>query len=528
MTNPDLVQLAAILAAAGTALLLAGRGRITVLGGVALLAAGEAGLVGSLSGLDRLLSPTGAAAGELGLAVAAAAAALFVRRPAWVPIAVLIAAPFRPPISFDSSGGFPLTLAEDGQLGRLLPLYFVLAVATLALVWRALSRDGAVGAVRPLPKVITFPTVAFVGFACLSLLWADEQGPAVELLAYFTVPFAVLIGVVARSPFPDWAPRALARIGVALAVLFAGIGLWQAATRELFFFAANLQASNANSDYFRVTSLFGDPSLYGRHLVLGIAILLVALALRRVNVWLGAALIVVLWAALFFSYSQSSMTALVAITLAIAAVTGGTRVRRLVLGGLALVVVLGVGFLASVEIRGESLRRETSDRTRRVEDTARVVKEQPVIGVGIGGQPRASRRLSGRDRPTPNFVSHTTPLTVAAELGTVGLLLYAWLIVGGALLIRAVWRLEPALGLTLGAVFLGLFVHALSYSGFLEDPLTWVVLGVGTGYLSWPRRDDGTRRERLPGQTPSEDGTGRAGGRPADDPRRESAAPAGG
>ena len=47
------------------------------------------------------------------------------------------------------------------------------------------------------------------------------------------------------------------------------IGLYQAVTRELFFFAPNLEVSNANSDYFRVTSLFGDPSLYGRHLVLG-------------------------------------------------------------------------------------------------------------------------------------------------------------------------------------------------------------------------------------------------------------------
>jgi hypothetical protein len=34
-------------------------------------------------------------------------------------------------------------------------------------------------------------------------------------------------------------------------------------------------------------------------------------------------------------------------------------------------------------------------------------------------------------------------------------------------------------------------VHALFYSGFLEDPLTWVVLGIGAGYLTWPRRDEG-------------------------------------
>jgi hypothetical protein len=30
-------------------------------------------------------------------------------------------------------------------------------------------------------------------------------------------------------------------------------------------------------------------------------------------------------------------------------------------------------------------------------------------------------------------------------------------------------------------------VHALFYSGFLEDPITWLVLGVGAGWLSWQR-----------------------------------------
>ena len=46
--------------------------------------------------------------------------------------------------------------------------------------------------------------------------------------------------------------------------------------------------------------------------------------------------------------------------------------------------------------------------------------EDPLMGVGIGGQPSASRRLAAEERearPTANFVSHTTPLTVAAELG---------------------------------------------------------------------------------------------------------------
>jgi O-antigen ligase len=158
-------------------------------------------------------------------------------------------------------------------------------------------------------------------------------------------------------------------------------------------------------------------------------------------------------------------------------------------------------------IGGESLNQVTSDRTDRVENTARVIEEDPLIGVGIGGQPRASRRLAGSDRPTPNFVSHTTPLTVMAELGVIGLALYVWLLAGGARLIEAVHRLDGALGLALLASFLGLFVHALFYSGFLEDPLTWLVLAVAAGYLSWSEwRTAPSARERVIPGTGAADG----------------------
>ncbi|MDQ4049384.1 MAG: hypothetical protein M3131_08410, partial [Actinomycetota bacterium] len=66
MDNPDLAQPAAVLAAVGASLLLIGRGRALVLGGLALLAACEAGLAASaldLDRLDRLASPAGAAGG---------------------------------------------------------------------------------------------------------------------------------------------------------------------------------------------------------------------------------------------------------------------------------------------------------------------------------------------------------------------------------------------------------------------------------------------------------------------------------
>ncbi|MGH2799874.1 MAG: O-antigen ligase family protein [Thermoleophilaceae bacterium] len=483
MEHADTAQLAAVGGALGSVLVLLARGRFTLLVGLVLLAAAEAGLALSLGTgpLDRLTSAGGAAASVLGLIVLGGAAALLARRPGFVPIAVLLAAPFRPPVEFDTDSQFLVSIADDGRLGRLLPLYFVLLAAVLALGWRALRGRP----VRALPNAVAYPAAAFFAFALLSLLWADDLEAGANLLTFFTLPFAALLGTVGRADYPELVQRALAAVALGLAVLFALVGLWQAATRELFFYSPNLAVSNANADYFRVTSLFGDPSLYGRHVVLGIGVALALLVAQRWRSWPLAGLVLLMWAGLLFSYSQSSMAALLVLTLALAFAAGDGRVRRAV-GLLALLAALGAGAYVAVRVvDGDDLNKITSDRTERVEDTARVIGEEPIAGVGIGGQPRASRELAGSDQPTPTFVSHTTPLTVAAELGVIGLALYLWLLAGGVRLIERVRRRDEALGLALAASFLALFVHALFYSGFLEDPITWLVLGVAAGWLAW-------------------------------------------
>ena len=498
MEHPELAQLAAIAGALGSVLALLGRGRAPVLAGLAVLAAAEAGLALSQGGavLDRLGSPAGAAALVLGTAALAGVALLLARRPAIVPVAVLAAAPFRPPLAFDPANRFFVSVAEDGQLGRLMPLYFVLGAAVLALAWRAVRSESP----RPLPKTIAYPATAFFVLAFLSLLWADDLEVGVNLLMFFTLPFAVLLAVLARASYPEWLPRVLAASAIALAGLFAAVGLWQAATHEVFFFAANLDVANNNTDFFRVTSLFGDPSLYGRHVILGMCVVLAALAAARMDARVGIALLTLMWAGLYFSYSQTSMAALLVATAALAAVVGDRRVRRAVLALAAVVVLTVAAYGGARLVSGESLNQLTSDRVDRVEQTVRVVEDEPLLGVGIGGQPRASRILAGSDRSSINFASHSTPLTVAAELGIFGLALYAWLLVGAVRVISSVARRHQALGLALGAALLALFVHALSYSGFLEDPLTWVVLGIAAGWLTRSREEEREAPPAAPGE----------------------------
>jgi hypothetical protein len=74
-------------------------------------------------------------------------------------------------------------------------------------------------------------------------------------------------------------------------------------------------------------------------------------------------------------------------------------------------------------------------------------------------------------------------LTIAADLGLVGLAVYGWVLVAGALALLRATATERALGLGLSAVGLMLVVHSLFYAGFFEDPLTWGVLAVSAATL---------------------------------------------
>ena len=466
-----MAQLAACLGALGVVLTLVPQRREATIGGLALIAVA----VGLLQESAGHLSSGRLVLGVVGLVPLAVAAVVFVRWPAFVPPAVLLAAPFRMPIAF---GGGHIGLAHGGQVGRLLPLYGVLAAAALALAWRLVRGEKHAAVTRE----IAVPVAAFAAFASISYLWTSATASATNLLEYFLLPFVVLVAVVARSPFPAWMPRVLAVLAIALASLFAAIGLVEEVTHRLIYYTSSVEIGNAYSSFFRVTSLFRDPSLYGRQVVLGIGVVVVIVWYRRLGFILGAALIGFLFAGLFFSYSQSSFAALFAVALFTVAVAGDRRIR---LGATVItIVILALGTAYGVhKLSTSSTQRVTSDRSRRVALTARVFAHHPLVGVGIGSQPLASQGISTEGGAPTLFVSHTTPLTVAAELGVIGLALYAFLLAGAASALARVRRLDPVFGLALAAVFVGLFVHSLFYSGFFEDPMTWLVLGLAGSFL---------------------------------------------
>src|SRR5713226_625553 len=474
MPHGDLAQLSAVIGGLGAAAMLLARTRAQLLAGLAVTAIGEATLAAALipgADLKLLVTPAShAAALVVGLVVVGAGAVALARYPAIVPVALLAAAPFRISVSIGAQKAY-----------LLVPLYVVLGAAYLALLFRALRRD--VG--KPLPAVLAVPAAAFVALAGFSLLWTrDLRQGTIELL-FFLFPFPALVVAVARSPFRPWHPRALAATLVALAGLFSGVALFQRLTHG-HLLAGDVARANAYTTYFRVTSLFKDPSIFGRHVVIAIAVLLVAVWLGRIGFWVGTVLIAFLWAGLLFSYSQSSFVALFAIGVAVSYALGGPRLRRVLLVGAAACVLGGGAFVAATAV-SDSARKATSGRTRLARVTWVVFTNHPLVGVGIGGQPQASKDEAKTQLSAKRDRSHTTPLTVAAELGVLGLLVYAALLAGASRLLFLVTRRNRALGLGTAAVFLALFVHSLFYSGFFEDPIVWGVMALAAwAYAALP------------------------------------------
>jgi hypothetical protein len=447
-------QVFALLGGAGAVLVLLARDRVLPLVGFALLGVGTAGLGRSLVGDDDLellfTEPRGISLVVVCALLAVLGAIPLVRYPEVTPVALLAVAPFRIPVELGN---------EDAFL--LVPLYLVLAATTLAVGYRLVR-----GYTPPAPpRFLVAALAAFVAFASLSYLWTwDERAGAISL-AFFVFPFTAGFGVVARAPLAAWLPRALLATVVGLGVVFASIGIWQSHSRTLFF-GRDVEVANAYTSFFRVTSLFKDPSLYGRYLVIPIAVLLVAVLLRRNGNldWIAATAIgAFLFWGLYYSYSQSSFVALFVVTFAVALLVLGKRLR----------VVLLVAALAV---------------------TLAAFEARPVVGVGIGGQPRASTDLVKRGSPNRN-ASHTTALTVLAELGIVGLALYAWLLGAAAWAFYLVaTRRDRMLGIGLAAVLLVLVVHSMLYAGFFEDPLTWGVLALAAAALASPPRTSSVPR----------------------------------
>ena len=211
---------------------------------------------------------------------------------------------------------------------------------------------------------------------------------------------------------------------------------------------------------------------------------------RRRDVLIGAGVLAWLLAGLVTSFSQSSIAALLLGLAVLAAYRWDVRATVYVALGLvaiAAVVVLAAPSNLHFGLKGSSgsTSNATSGRTKLISGGLELFADRPLYGYGSGSFETEYKRHSNTDSENATSASHTIPITVAAEQGLIGFALYVALLISAfAVLFTAAGRSPPRIALA--ACFAALVLHTFTYADFLEDPATWMLLGLGVAFARRP------------------------------------------
>jgi putative inorganic carbon (HCO3(-)) transporter len=427
--------------------------------------------------------PLLAAVGALfALAILAGFAVLIARRPALFGLLAVAALPFRVPIQ---AGGTTSNL--------LVPLYLVVAAGALAFTVPALrdgdggsdaKRNGAVDDGAS-PGWVERLLALYVVLYAIQSVYSTDFEKALQQMAFFYVPFALMLCLLRRL---RWTPTLIRRcllLIAALAVVFAGIGFVEYATKTIIL-NPKLVVANDLHTYFTVNSVFFDPDIFGRFLAL-VMILLAAVLLYSASQreQLGAiGVLAILWGGLVLTLSRSSLAALL-LGLGVLAALRWNVGRALLVG--AAVVAVGVAAVAvSPKTFGlnQGLNGASSGRAGLVRGGIDMFGDRPLWGYGSGSFV-AEYRARHPHSTTTLAASHTIAVTIAAEQGLIGELPYVALVLVAAVTLLRGSRSDPARA-AIAAAFLALVFHTLLYADFLEDPVTWALLGIGLALAARP------------------------------------------
>jgi putative inorganic carbon (hco3(-)) transporter len=437
-------------------------------------------------------------AAAAGLAIGAAA---MLRWPVLLPLLVVAALPFR--VRLHVAGGEAVNL--------LVPLYAVIGAGVLATLVATLRGQTRLG---HLPKPLVVALVVVVCLYALQTVYSDDVAFAARNVGFFLIPFTVLFSLLAEASWDRRLLRLAFIVVLAEGLVLALIGIGQFAEQHIFW-NDKLEASNDFHFYFRVNSLFWDPNIYGRYLVLSVVVAATALLWaddRRFAFALVGAMAVT-FAGLLFAFSQTSFIALFIGLAVLAALRWSVR-WALVATPLALAAIV-VGVLTVGGGSGESTRAVTEGHSSLVSGGVKLAEHRPLYGYGSASFSKAFARAEDV-RPGDTTISHTEPVTVAAEQGVVGVIAYL------ALLVAALWAvlsgmraIAPGLGapfrtlrqgdrvelaparIAMAGAFCALLVHTIGYAAYLTDPLTWALLAIGgvlaaeVGAGEWPGSTSG-------------------------------------
>ena len=455
----------------------------------------------------------------IGLTLVVALALVMARRPSVFAVLAVAALPFRIPIQSSSTTS-----------NLLVPLYVVVAAGAIAAIVQALRAPAAKRPADPsIPESTRAPRTAraraalsgptgpkrashepsragwlerllalYIVLYAVQAVYSPSFESALRNMVFFYVPFSLLFVLLSRL---DWSRRLIRLcfiVIVCLALVFAGIGFVEYVTGTTFL-NPKLSIANDLHTYFTVNSVFFDPDIFGRFLMLvmcGLATVL--LWDRRPREQVGTTLcLAVLWGGLVLTLSRSSLAALLLGLGIIAAYRW--EVRRAVIVAAAVVTFGVIVVVVSPTTFGlnQGLNGASSGRAHLVTRGIHLFSERPVWGHGSGSfETEYQRQYHGNSQTLS--ASHTIAVTIAAEQGLIGELAYLALVIAAVLRLMSGARAEPA-RVAIAAAFVALVFHTLLYADFLEDPVTWALVAVGSALAlaAKSRPSAPRRRERV-------------------------------
>jgi O-antigen ligase len=431
----------------------------------------------------------------------------------------------------------PLGALSVGSPG--LALACVAALAFLALTLRdvaaglaafiVLACVGSISLLAGSPAVKLAGVVLVVALLAkrLALLRLVHEHPLVALAAIFVVAWAFSSALWATDAYAAESTSFRLALGLVFVfVVFAAVRdrrqlRWVVGALIVGALLASLVGAlqlSAGPSSGRLGGGVGDPNELASVLVPALALATFALVSVRV-LWLRIALaasIVALAASLLLTGSRGGLLA-VAASVVVAIVCGGAIRKRVALVA-AAVIALGVGYYtyiaspAAVQRVSSFTAQGGAGRLDMWAVAGSVAADRPIFGAGAGNFPAVEAVYVTETRNLPNaqfvvdkLVVHNTYLELVAELGPLGLLAFAFIVLAAIVAtVRAIRiasaendrELEYLARGTLVAI-VGVLVAVFFFSGEYEKHL-WFILGLGFAVLTVTRSARSVRLSAQP------------------------------
>jgi O-antigen ligase len=340
-------------------------------------------------------------------------------------------------------------------------------------------------------SAVLFPVALLVAITFIGLGWADRKLPPNAILIlpmYAAFVFVAPSLIRERRDFERiWAAMFAIAIFVSLIAVVQRFGVFN--WREIL-----IQSDEVS---YRSNATFGDPNILARYLAMTIplaAALILATGPRRLTVYLAAPALVIGLAGIIASASRSGWLILLFIGfLAVmwSPIRGYTKLALTTVS-----VSLVGGLLVLLFLQGGA----NADRVRTLWSGVEVIgqrefliragiamwQDNPVIGVGSGNY--QSSLIANYLHLIPSWarttLSHTSLVSVLAELGIVGAAAFSFIIFRIALATVAIYRRareEPYARLVTGwlaASLLGIVLHSQSEGRLIDEPYLWLLLAL--------------------------------------------------